>query len=73
MRLLFPTLQRNESPFSILAPWLGVLGKKIDSAAGVQDTDTFLQFLCNLIGSKSYVAPLVLLPMLGETGEEGDR
>ena len=37
-RLLFPTLQKNESPFSILPQWLSVLGKKIDSAAQVQDS-----------------------------------
>ena len=37
LRLLFPTLQKNESPFAILPQWLSVLGKKIDSAATTQD------------------------------------
>lgn len=31
-RLIFPTLQRNDSPFSILPQFLTVLGKKVDSS-----------------------------------------
>lgn len=37
LRLIFPTLQRNESPFTLLGQWLSTLGKKIDSATEVQD------------------------------------
>lgn len=37
LRLVFPTLQRNESPFTLLGQWLATLGRKIDTAADVQD------------------------------------
>ena len=36
-RLMFPALQRNESPFALIPTWLQVLGKKIDGASGIQD------------------------------------
>ena len=38
LRLIFPTLQKSDSPFSILPQWLNVLGRKIDSASAMQDT-----------------------------------
>lgn len=36
--MIFPTLQKSDSPFSILPQWLNVLGHKIDSASAMQDT-----------------------------------
>ena len=36
-RLVFPTLQRNESPFTLMGQWLSTLGRKIGSASEVQD------------------------------------
>lgn len=36
--MIFPTLQKSDSPFSILPQWLNVLGRKIDSASAMQDT-----------------------------------
>lgn len=43
LRLVFPTLQRNESPFTLLAQWLTTLGKKIDTASEVQDIGLHVQ------------------------------
>ena len=37
LRLVFPALQRNESPFTILPNWLQVLGRKVDSATVIQE------------------------------------
>ena len=36
-QLIFPTLQKNDSPFALLPQWLQVLGRKIDVAADLQD------------------------------------
>ena len=37
LRLVFPSIQRNDSPLSILPQWLSVLGKKVDAASVTQD------------------------------------
>ena len=37
LRLVFPTLQKNESVFTILPQYISVLGKKIDNAAVQKD------------------------------------
>lgn len=37
LRLVFPTLQKNDSPFAILPTFIQVLGKKIDSATDQKD------------------------------------
>ena len=36
-RLVFPSLQKNDSPFTILPTFIQVLGKKIDSATNQKD------------------------------------
>lgn len=35
--LVFPTLQKNQSPFTLLPSFIACLGKKIDSATAQQD------------------------------------
>ena len=45
LRLVFPTLQKNESVFTILPTYVSVLGKKID-AAQVQEEPTILEWSC---------------------------
>ena len=37
LRLVFPTLQRNDSPFTILPTYIAVLGKKIDHGSTQKD------------------------------------
>ena len=37
LRLIFPSLQQNVSPFTLLPQYLVVLGKKVDSAEKIKD------------------------------------
>ena len=37
LRLVFPTLAKNDSPLSLLPQFLQVLGKKLENAMSMQD------------------------------------
>lgn len=45
-KIQFPAVAQNTNPYTILSTFLVILGKKLDLALSVKDTDHAVLFLC---------------------------